>query len=1072
MPPRRKVRRTSSLPGLASDDPTGLSAVLGHPRLVPQAAAQAAAATPAPRAPVSTTEGSSIPQPPILTGPYAPGPVLPTPTVPPPAYSFTFTTNLTPTTFQHADKSKPLNPNNGEPDSAASPANSTSSASRKRNADALDDFYTESAPVARKDKREKDEDDAKPAASSSSSRKNQEGHIPRPPNAFILFRSDLVARKAVPTSLEADHSTISKIIGVCWRTLPARQRKRWEQKAQEAKALHKERYPDYRYTPVHRKGPQRKKPKREQKKDDKRAEELAQLLLAGSKGDDLEARVKKLDESNPDTYQTTLNFGTNSSANLHSGPQQFTFVQGFPAAGHTIGLPVAPPYVDYNSTAQPATTGGRRHSSAPPPENVFGSSSSTASTPRTPARELSAHHFPLTGGDPAAAINDVPLSRIARKLPTKSTHHLQPHHFHQEAQLTAAAAAAAASSSSGSGSNGKKIKSSLAKAVRSRAQGFGAPQPASERDQLFIQSHWTTAAISGDAAGTGSNGTSKKKKKNNGLLGGIPRELMLPTWDLNSNANAANNTNDAGDASPTFTVPEYGAPEPYSPAFLTGSDEKYGGHFVVDDATATPPEHHPLAYPMVHTDPLDPTNALGGVDNMGHLTGMDMSMLSFDHPTMPQGHPTDGMIGGTYDLLGYQDYALSGLDADGNPLESFNGDLNGAMAAFGSHTSGLVAPGSGFDFADQFGSLGVDTEEYGYPYYGQADLGSGPGSAHSTSPHNSDADDAAAYHPYDVPGTLAMSAQDPLGAIAFGSPRVSATVSAQSAPVHHMPAPDWSAFENNGINLPPAPAVSVDPLDPLDAPPPPNTGSSASASPHPPTMTQSNVNAFSAYRSAPTSEVGDLDYQDMHMPPSYATTTASNGQQQRQQQQLRLNTHYVHQAPGVYSATASPVVEHMGHFTMRPPVQQPAPGSAATTSPLVYTVQHPQTPMSAMGPPPSPMHAHPMQQHMHAHSHSLTSVGQSHQRQMSGVLHTHHPSHSIESFHEILPPTAGTPVASGLGGQWGEWTHPDPFGAPAGAESVTQEGASAMSGAMDPLARHGHHPHAMSVSMTNAYHGV
>ena len=122
--------------------------------------------------------------------------------VPPPAYSFTFTTNLTPTTFQHVDKSKPANLN-GEPDNAASPANSTSSASRKRNADALDEFYTDSAaPVAHKESREpKDEQDVKP--STSSSRKNQDGHIPRPPNAFILFRSDLVARKAVPTSLEA-----------------------------------------------------------------------------------------------------------------------------------------------------------------------------------------------------------------------------------------------------------------------------------------------------------------------------------------------------------------------------------------------------------------------------------------------------------------------------------------------------------------------------------------------------------------------------------------------------------------------------------------------------------------------------------------------------------------------------------------------------------------------------------------------------------------------------------------------------------------------------------------------------
>ena len=291
-----------------------------------------------------------------------------------------------------------------------------------------------------------------------------------------------------------------------------------------------------------------------------------------------------------------------------------------------------------------------------------------------------------------------------------------------------------------------------------------------------------------------------------------------------------------------------------------------------------------------------------------------------------------------------------------------------------------------------------------------------------------------------------MSAQDPLGAV--------------SAPAHRMPAPDWSAFENNGLN-PPVLAVSVDPLDPLDAPPPPSSASATSPNPPLGAAAAASMNAFAAYRSAPVSEVGDLDYQDMHMPPSYATTATSNGQQQRHQQQLRLNTHYAHHS-GAYSTSASPVVEQMAHFAMRTPHQQPAPGST-TTSPLMYTVPHPQTPMSAMGPPQSPMHAHTMQQHMHSHSHAMNQV---HQRQMSGVLHTHHPSHSIESFHEIMPPTAGTPT------QWGDWTHPDPFGAPSGAEAVLQDGSGAMSGAVGPLARHGHHAHAMSVSMANAYHGV
>jgi len=386
-----------------------------------------------------------------------------------------------------------------------------------------------------------------------------------------------------PPPLCPDHSTISKIIGVCWRTLPARQRKRWEQKALEAKAAHKKQYPDYRYTPVHRKGPTRKKAKKEQKKDDDRAAAMAQMLLGGNTGRELEERIRKMDESNPDTYQTTLSFGPPNNAGGAEGQQQFTFVQGFPAAGHTIELPSAPTM--YNHPFQP-----RRHSSAPPADNAFldpanASSSSAASTPRSPSRELSNGHFYDPNAPETSPVDTmVPLSRIARKLPTKSTHHLQPHHFYAEAQEQARAQAAA--------SHNRKVKSSLSKAIRARAQGLGNPQPPSERDQLFIQSRWTDTAVSSadpDAAAA----ASERKKKGTGV---IPRDLLLPTWDLNAHtsntsvdsAAGTNNNNSFTEnhASPVTgdagAIPGYVAAEQYSPSFALAyaADDKYGpGHF-------------------------------------------------------------------------------------------------------------------------------------------------------------------------------------------------------------------------------------------------------------------------------------------------------------------------------------------------------------------------------------------------------------------------------------------------------------------------------------------------------------
>ena len=71
-------------------------------------------------------------------------------------------------------------------------------------------------------------------------------------------------------------------------------------------------------------------------------------------------------------------------------------------------------------------------------------------------------------------------------------------------------------------SHNRKVKSS--KAIRARAQGLGNPQPPSERDQLFIQSRWTDAAVSGvdpDAAAA-----ANERKKGTGV---IPRDPLLPT---------------------------------------------------------------------------------------------------------------------------------------------------------------------------------------------------------------------------------------------------------------------------------------------------------------------------------------------------------------------------------------------------------------------------------------------------------------------------------------------------------------------------------------------------------------
>ncbi|CAK5282960.1 unnamed protein product [Mycena citricolor] len=131
------------------------------------------------------------------------------------------------------------------------------------------------------------------------------GYIPRPPNAFMLFRANFVRSRHIPGSLEATHSSLSKIIGTVWRSLSLREKATWEKKAKDAKAEHKIMYPDYKFRPVHGKA---RAPigsysnsdynaartiKHEM--EEKRSEDIASLLLQGKKGDELTDAVNELD---------------------------------------------------------------------------------------------------------------------------------------------------------------------------------------------------------------------------------------------------------------------------------------------------------------------------------------------------------------------------------------------------------------------------------------------------------------------------------------------------------------------------------------------------------------------------------------------------------------------------------------------------------------------------------------------------------------------------------------------------------------------------------------------------------
>ncbi|KAF9234722.1 hypothetical protein BU15DRAFT_78731 [Melanogaster broomeanus] len=204
------------------------------------------------------------------------------------------------------------------------------------------------------------------------------GYIPRPPNAFMLFRADFVRQKHVPGSIETNHGSLSKIIGNCWRALPLEEKRIWEIRAKQEKEAHTKRYPGYRFRPVHNKNKEKKEKPLPTPEDERRCEEVAQLLLEGKKGDELAAAIRMLDEQNAASPLPPAPLQMTSSSHAHSQyypPRRPSSVPLPDSRFHAITLPCVPFLVPASRSGSPVhnisrnarmITGQRRPSSALP----------------------------------------------------------------------------------------------------------------------------------------------------------------------------------------------------------------------------------------------------------------------------------------------------------------------------------------------------------------------------------------------------------------------------------------------------------------------------------------------------------------------------------------------------------------------------------------------------------------------------------------------------------------------------------------------------------------------------------
>ncbi|KAG5646623.1 hypothetical protein DXG03_002927 [Asterophora parasitica] len=86
----------------------------------------------------------------------------------------------------------------------------------------------------------------------SAPQKSPRPHIPRPPNAFMLYRSDFLRRGIIPSHVERRQQNLSRIAGQCWNLLPGEEKAQWQERAAQVLLEHQKRNPDYKFTPAPR----------------------------------------------------------------------------------------------------------------------------------------------------------------------------------------------------------------------------------------------------------------------------------------------------------------------------------------------------------------------------------------------------------------------------------------------------------------------------------------------------------------------------------------------------------------------------------------------------------------------------------------------------------------------------------------------------------------------------------------------------------------------------------------------------------------------------------------------------
>ncbi len=143
----------------------------------------------------------------------------------------------------------------------------------------------------------------------SHTKKRSPDTIPRPANAFMIFRSALIKTQRVSSEVEDRCDALSYIAGRLWNTLSCAEKKIWKEKEEVTRAEHKMKHPNFSYTVPRRRSTiaesrtRRARTRKMGQIDQKRCDKITELISSGMKDRELEDTIKEFDRTRPQEVQ-------------------------------------------------------------------------------------------------------------------------------------------------------------------------------------------------------------------------------------------------------------------------------------------------------------------------------------------------------------------------------------------------------------------------------------------------------------------------------------------------------------------------------------------------------------------------------------------------------------------------------------------------------------------------------------------------------------------------------------------------------------------------------------------------